>query len=153
MNKRAEWINSLEKILENFTKEFSKNKEDIKKDYVQRIREIISSAVSAARKSAGCLNNQVCTLLSALDKIENPTVEEVRCLSESHAGVYYMVDRKLASMAVKAGLQATFRPEISKTLDCVKEIENKAVDFIKGYTGKESLDSVITTIKEVGERL
>lgn len=153
MVKRAEWISALERCLEGFIRDFPTDGEAVKEEYIEKVKSIINCAISATRKSAGCVNGDVNIILSILDKIENPTQEEVRSLADCLAGRYYLVDRKLSIMTGKAGLKATFRPEVGEALKYFKEIENKAVDFIKSYTSEKDLNNVMLEIKTIAEKL
>lgn len=153
MAKWSEWITVLQKCLEDFTKDFSKNGERTKEDYTERVKQVTGTAMESARKSVACLNNNVNIILSCLEKIESPTKEELIILSDQFAGMHYWIDRRLSSMAEKANLKARYRPEISESLKLTKQIEDKVTNFIKQYTGKENLDIVLGEIAEIAKQL
>lgn len=153
MTKRSEWVMILEKCLQDFVRDFSKDGEQAKEDYTSKIKQITGTAMESARKSVACLNGNVNIILSCLEKIENLTEEELIILSDQLAGQFYHVDRKLAAMASKVGLKARYRPEIGESLKLIKQIEDKATNFIKQYTGKENLDIVLEGILEIGKKL
>ncbi len=153
MTKRNEWITVLQKCLEDFIRDFPQNGEQAKKDYIEKVKQITSTAMENARKSVACLNNNINIILSCLEKIESPTKEELVILSDQFAGMHYWIDRRLSSMAEKANLKARYRPEISESLKLIKQIEDKATNFIKEYTGKENLNIVLEGILEIGKKL
>lgn len=110
-----------------------------KEDYTSKIKQITGTAMESAKKSVACLNNNVNIILSCLEKIENLTEEELIILSDQFAGQFYHVDRKLAAMASKVGLKAHYRPEVGESLKLIKQIEDKATNFIKQYTKEKKL--------------
>ena len=153
MTKRSEWITVLQKCLEDFVRDFPKNEEQAKEDYTEKVKQITGTAMESARKSVACLNGNVNIILSCLEKIESPTKEELIILSDQFAGMHYWIDRRLSSMAEKANLKARYRPEVGESLKLIKQIEDKATNFIKQYTGKENLDIVLAEILEIGKKL
>lgn len=153
MTKRAEWIMILEKCLQDFVRDFPKNGEQAKEDYTGKIKQIAGTVMESAKKSAGHMNNNISSILIGLNAIENPTIEEVHCLSENLAGMYYCIDRKLASMASKVGLKAHYRLEVGESLKIIKQIEDKATSFIKEYTKEKNLDIVLREITEIAKKL
>ncbi|MCX4304088.1 MAG: hypothetical protein OSJ66_08835 [Clostridia bacterium] len=153
MTKRNEWITVLQKCLEDFIRDFPQNGEQAKEDYAKKVKQITDMATESARKSVACLGNNVNIILSCLEKIESPTKEELIILSDQFAGMHYWIDRRLSSMAEKANLKARYRPEVGESLKLIKQIEDKATNFIKQYTGKENLDIVLEGILEIGKKL
>lgn len=153
MTKRNEWVMILEKSLQDFVRDFLKNGEQTKEDYTGKIKQITNNAVETSKRSVSCLNNNVNIILSCLEKIENPTEEELIILSDQFAGMHYWVDRRLSSMAEKLNLKAHYRPEIGESLKLIKLIEDKATNFIKQYTKEENLDIVLREITEIAKQL
>lgn len=153
MTKRSEWVTVLQKCLEDFIRDFLQNGEQAKEDYVKKVKQITGTAMESARKSVACLNGNVNIILSCLEKIESPTKEELIILSDQFAGMHYWIDRRLSSMAEKANLKARYRPEINESLKLIKQIEDKATNFIKQYTEEKNLDIVLAEILEIGKKL
>lgn len=153
MTKRNEWVTVLQKCLEDFIRDFSKNGEQAKEDYTSKIKQIVDNAVETSKRSVACLNNNVNIILSCLEKIESPTKEELIILSDQFAGMHYWVDRRLSSMAEKLNLKAHYRPEVGESLKLIKQIEDKATNFIKEYTKEENVDIVLAEILEIGKKL
>lgn len=67
--------------------------------------------------------------------------------------MHYWVDRRLSSMAEKLNLKAHYRPEVGESLKLIKQIEDKATNFIKQYTKEENVDIVLAEILEIGKKL
>lgn len=153
MIKRSEWVMILEKSLQDFVRDFSKNEKRVKEDYTGKIKQITNNAVETSKRSVACLNNNVNIILSCLEKIESPTKEELIILSDQFAGMHYWVDRRLSSMAEKLNLKAHYRPEVGESLKLIKQIEDKATNFIKEYTKEENVDIVLAEILEIGKKL
>lgn len=153
MTKRSEWVTVLQKCLEDFIRDFLQNGEQAKEDYVKKVKQITGTAMESARKSVACLNGNVNIILSCLEKIESPTKEELIILSDQFAGMHYWIDRRLSSMAEKANLKARYRPEINESLKLIKQIEDKATNFIKQYTKEKNLDIVLGEIAEIARKL
>lgn len=153
MTKRSEWVTVLQKCLEDFIRDFLQNGEQAKEDYVKKVKQITSTAMGSVRKSVACLNGNVNIILSCLEKIESPTKEELIILSDQFAGMHYWIDRRLSSMAEKANLKARYRPEVGESLKLIKQIEDKATNFIKQYTKEETLDIVLGEIAEIAKKL
>lgn len=153
MMKRNEWIAILQKCLEDFIRDFPEGKEQARERCIKKIKEITGTAMETAKRQAGHINNSISSILVGLNAIESPTAMEVTCLSENLAGMYYYVDRKLAAMASKVGLKARYRPEVGESLKLIKQIEDKATNFVEHYTGKESLDDAIMEMLMIAKRL
>lgn len=151
--KRNEWIAILQKCLEGFIRDFPEDKEQTREECIKKVKQITGTAMETVKRQAGHINNNISSILVGLNAIESPTAMEVTCLSENLAGMYYYVDRKLAAMASRTELKAHYRPEINESLKLIKQIEDKATNFIKKYTGKENLNIVLTEILEIGKKL